>query len=137
MRVLIRRRHHAFLPIEIYFPWKSPALFKCERESIFLQNDLGLHVPFRPSFRDEVIEELNPIEHASVIHGFVRDERLVDEAENLGDIVQIWMLSNECPLIVVNEVAEIDDGHLYAPVLFVVGLDVPVDPDGAHVLCAL
>lgn len=70
-------------------------------------------------------------------HRFVRDKRLVGEAENLGDIVQIWMLGNECPLSVVNEVVEIDDGHLYAPIIFVVGLDVPMDPDGAHMLCAL
>ena len=37
----------------------------------------------------------------------------------------------------VHPVIEVCDGYLHAPILFVVSFNVPVDSNGAHVVCAL
>lgn len=81
------------------------------------------------------------IQHSSHIYrltrGVVRDQRLIVEAENFSDIVEIWMLNNKRPLCVINLVVEISNRHLYTPVLLVVELHMPMHPGGAHVLCAV
>lgn len=69
--------------------------------------------------------------------GVVRDQRLIVEAENFSDIVEIWMLNDKRPLCVINLVVEISNGHLYTPILLVVELHMPMHPDGAHVLRAM
>lgn len=69
--------------------------------------------------------------------GVVRDQRLIVEAENFSDIVEIWMLNDKRPLCVINLVVEISNGHLYTPILLVVELHMPMHPDGAHVLRAV
>lgn len=64
--------------------------------------------------------------------GLVRDQRLVAEAEGLGDVAEVGVLGDDRPLGVVHPVAEVGDGDLHSPVLFlVVELDVPVHWDGA------
>lgn len=69
--------------------------------------------------------------------GVVRDQRLIVEAENFSDIVEIWMLNDKRPLCVINLVVEISNGHLYTPIILVVELHMPMHPDGAHVLRAV
>uniref|UniRef100_A0A804RA47 Uncharacterized protein n=1 Tax=Zea mays TaxID=4577 RepID=A0A804RA47_MAIZE len=64
-------------------------------------------------------------------------QRLVLEAEDLGDVVQVGVLRHQRPLRVVHPVVVVGDGDLGAPVVLVVELDVPVHPDGAHVRRAL
>lgn len=50
----------------------------------------------------------------------VRKKRLVIEAEHLGDIVEIGMLNNECPLAVVPPKVEISYGNLDPPISLIV-----------------
>lgn len=69
--------------------------------------------------------------------GCVRDKWFVDKTENLGDIVEIGVLGNKRPLRVIRSIVEICDGNLHSPKLLVVELDMPMNSDGAHVLCAL
>lgn len=61
----------------------------------------------------------------------------VVEAENLGYIVQIWVLDNERPKRIVHSVVEVCDGDLHPPIFFVILLYVPVNSNGAHVMCAM
>lgn len=62
---------------------------------------------------------------------------MVIEAKNLCYIVEIWMLDNERPERIVHPVVEIHYCDLHSPILLVVDLDVPVDSNWAHVVCAL
>lgn len=70
-------------------------------------------------------------------YGLVRNEGLVREAEDLGDIVEIGMLSNKRPHCVVHFIVEISDGNLHSPIFFVVDLYVPVHSYWAHMMCTL
>jgi hypothetical protein len=64
-------------------------------------------------------------------------QRLVIEAENRCQVVEIGVLRNEIPLGVVHSVVEVCHRDLDPPVLLVVNLDVPVDSYWAHVRSAL
>ena len=70
-------------------------------------------------------------------YGRVWNEWLVSKAENLCDIIQIGMLSNQRPLRVVHSVVKISDGNLHTPILLVIDLHMPVHPDWAIVLSTL
>lgn len=69
--------------------------------------------------------------------GLVRDKRLVIEAEDLRNVVEVGMLDYEGPLSVVQAIVEVCNGYLDAPVLLVVELDMPVHANRAHVVGAL
>lgn len=68
---------------------------------------------------------------------FVGDQRLVVEAENLGDIVEIGMLSHKSPLGVVHLVVEVGHSNLHSPIILVIDLHMPMHSYGTHVLSAL
>lgn len=70
-------------------------------------------------------------------NGLVGDKRLVIKAEDLGDIIQIGMLSYERPLRVVQPIVEIGYGNFDAPIVLIVKLHMPVHSYGAHMMCAL
>lgn len=69
--------------------------------------------------------------------GLVGDKRLVIKAEDSGDVVEIRMLSYECPLCVIQPVVEIGYGDLDAPIVFIVKLHMPVHSYRTHMMCAL
>lgn len=69
--------------------------------------------------------------------GLVGDKRLVLKAKNLGDIVEIGVLGNECPLCVVQPIVEICYGDFNTPIILVVKLHMPVNPYRAHMMCTL
>lgn len=69
--------------------------------------------------------------------GFVGGDWLVVEAENLGDITEIWVLNNKRPLRVIQAIIEVCDRNLGTPVLFVVKLHMLMHSNWAHVFCAL
>lgn len=75
--------------------------------------------------------------YAELTLGCVRNKWFVDKTENLGDIIEIGMLGNKRPLRVVRSIVEICDGDLNSPILLVVELDMPMNSNWAHVLCAL
>lgn len=62
---------------------------------------------------------------------------LVIKAEDLGDIVEIGMLNNECPLCVVHPIVEIGDGNLCPPIVSIIDLHMPVHSNRAHMMRAL
>lgn len=64
-------------------------------------------------------------------------KRLVIKAENLGDVVKIWMLNSKSPQRVIQPVIEIRYGDLHSPIVLIVDLHMPVDPDWAHMMSAL
>jgi hypothetical protein len=64
-------------------------------------------------------------------------QRLVIEAENRSQVVEIGVLRNEIPLGVVRSVVEVCHRDLDPPVLLVVKLDMPMDSYWAHVRSAL
>lgn len=68
---------------------------------------------------------------------FIRSEWLVGKAKNLSEIVEIWMLSNKCPLCIIVAVVKIRHSNLNTPILLVIDLDMPMNSNWAHVLCAL
>jgi len=70
-------------------------------------------------------------------YGLVRKYRLVIKAENLGDVVKIWMLNSKSPEGVIHTVVEICYGNLDSPIVHIVELHVPVYPYWAHMMSAL
>jgi hypothetical protein len=73
----------------------------------------------------------------SLTYGFIGNQRLVIEAENLCHVVKIWMLHNKTPKRVVHPVVEVCNGNLHTPVVLIVELHMPVHSDRAHVVRAL
>lgn len=67
----------------------------------------------------------------------IRNERLVVEAKDFGDIIEVRMLSDESPLGVVHPVVEVGYANLNAPVVLVVNLDMPMHPNWAHMMSAM
>lgn len=65
------------------------------------------------------------------------NKRLVIKAKNLSYIVKIWMLSNKSPLCVIDPVIEVGKSNLDSPIFLVVEFHMPMDSNGAHMLCAL
>lgn len=88
---------------------------------------------YKSYIRYEILEFCN----RGLTDGLVRDDGFVVEAEDLGDVVEIRVLSHEGPLCEVHPVVEVGDGDLHSPVVFVVHLHVPVDSYRAHVVRAL
>nr|GMD37513.1 Os03g0416250 [Ipomoea batatas] len=71
------------------------------------------------------------------INRLVGDKRLVIEAEDLGDIVEIGVLSHKSPLGVVHLVVEVGDSDLHSPIILVIDLHMPMHSYRAHMLSAL
>ena len=69
--------------------------------------------------------------------GLIRNKGLVIKTEDLGDIVEIGMLSHQGPLRVIHPVVEVGDGDLGTPVVLVVELDMPMYSNWTHVASAL
>lgn len=61
----------------------------------------------------------------------------VVQAEQLSDIVEVWMLHDDVPFRVVHAEVEVCDGDLHPPVVLEVLHHVPVDSYRAHVGGAL
>lgn len=59
------------------------------------------------------------------------------EAERLCEVIKIWMLKSQGPLREVARKITVSDRNLNSPILFVVGLDMPMDFDRTHVLGAI
>jgi hypothetical protein len=135
--VRVRRRHLALVAVEVDLPRERPALAEGEGAGVLAHEHLRLDVAEGPGLHEQVIVELEPVEHAGVVDGAVGEQWLVLEAEDLGDVVQVGVLRHQRPLRVVHPVVEVGDGDLGAPVVLVVELDVPVDADRAHVRRAL
>jgi len=72
----------------------------------------------------------------ALTYGTVGKKRLVIETENLGEIVKIWMLNSKRPQGVIHPVIEVCNGNLDSPIFLIVNLDMPVNPDWTHVMCA-
>jgi hypothetical protein len=70
-------------------------------------------------------------------YGFIGKQRFVIKAENLGDIVKIWMLYCKSPKRIVQSVIEICHCHLNSPIVLIVSLHMPVYPDRAHMMSTL
>ena len=69
--------------------------------------------------------------------GLIGKQWLVIKAENLGDIVKIWMLDSKSPEGVIHSVIEIRYSDLDSPIVLIVELHMPVYPDWAHMMSAL
>lgn len=82
-------------------------------------------------------QELLKFEFILLTYGLVGDKGLVIKAENLGDVVEIGMLSHEGPLRIVHSIIEISNGNFDAPVILVVDLNMPMHAYWAHMVCAL
>lgn len=67
----------------------------------------------------------------------VGHERLVVEAENLSDIVEIGMLCHKCPMCMVLPVIEVSDSNFDSPIILVIELYMPMHTYWAHVMGAL
>lgn len=70
-------------------------------------------------------------------YGIEEHKWLVEKAINSGYVVEVWMLSNKSPLCEILPIIEIGDCNLHTPILLVVGLNMPMDPDWAHVWSTL
>lgn len=68
---------------------------------------------------------------------FIGNKGFVVEAENLGYIVQIWMLDDERPKRIVHSIVEVCDGDLHPPVFLIILFHVPVNSNRAHMMRAL
>ena len=77
------------------------------------------------------------LDFQALTYRFIRDERFVIEAENLRDIVEIGVLCNESPLSIVHPIVEVSDGNLHTQIFLIVHLHVPMQPNRAHMMCAL
>ena len=73
----------------------------------------------------------------ALTYGSIGKKRLVIETENLGEIVEIWMLNSKRPEGVIHSVIEVCYSNLDSPIVLVVSLYMPVDPDWTHVMSAL
>lgn len=69
--------------------------------------------------------------------GLIRNKRLVIKTEDFGDIVEIGMLSHQCPLCVIQPIVEVGDSDFGTPVVLVVKLDMPMYSNWTHVASAL
>lgn len=67
----------------------------------------------------------------------IRVQSLVVEAEDSGEVVEIWVLRDEVPPRVVHPVVEVGHRDLDPPVIPVANLDMPVHSYWAHVGGAL
>ena len=73
----------------------------------------------------------------ALTYGSIGKKWLVIETENLCEIVEIWMLNSKRPKGVIHSVIEVCYGNLDSPIVLIVSLHMPVDPDWTHVMSAL
>ena len=73
----------------------------------------------------------------TLTYGFIWKKWLVIEAENLCDIVKIWMLNCKTPERVIHPVIEIRYRDFHSPIVLIVSLHMPVNPNWAHMMSAL
>ena len=67
----------------------------------------------------------------------IRVEAFVCEAKDFGKVVKIGVLDYHIPLGVVPRIVSVANGELHSPIRFVILLHMPMEPDGAHVICAM
>ena len=61
----------------------------------------------------------------ALTYGSIGKKRLVIETENLGEIVEIWMLNSKRPKGVIHSVIEVCYGNLDSPIVLIVSLHMP------------
>lgn len=60
-------RHDALMPIEFYFPWKSPTSLESKITRVLAQQQLSLHVAIFSILHQHIIVVLDTPEHPRVI----------------------------------------------------------------------
>ena len=87
---------------------------------------------------EQIVIELNSSEHRSIIYlASIWSKWLVVEAKQLGDIIEVRMLSDQIPLCVIHAVVEVRNRDLHSPIFLIVEFHMPVDSDRAHVRSTL
>lgn len=75
--------------------------------------------------------------YLKLTYGLIGKQRLVIKAENLSDIVKIWMLYSKSPKRIIQSIIEICNSNLDSPIVLIVSLHMPVYPNGAHMMGTL